>query len=168
MKLENLEINIRTVHRDQYDLRRYSCGKVTPGITSHIPVRNAQTSRRIFQNSPFLTIPGSFQKEEKKRSKEQCPLQPKEEGERLNNAQVDGISTRGIQEQEIISPKNVVNSADTFKNLLLDIINETHTQSRLTPEPERNDLSSNTLWINMAKFKEWTYINMDLIEKYLK
>ncbi|MBW0514090.1 hypothetical protein O181_053805 [Austropuccinia psidii MF-1] len=113
--------------------------------TGFIPFRNQQISG---QESPFFTIPGSFQEKTRIQGQNQDHLQPEEERVRSNDPEAVRFGERSKQEPEV-----VVNSFGISSPI---IRNATPTQidhNVVTPE---SNLNSDTLWLQMSQYAEKT------------
>ncbi|MBW0476735.1 hypothetical protein O181_016450 [Austropuccinia psidii MF-1] len=71
------------------------------------PFRKKQISG---QESPFFTIPGSFQEKTTIQGRKQDFFQPKEERARHNDPEAVGPGERSTQEPEIVSNTSIINS----------------------------------------------------------
>ncbi|MBW0563211.1 hypothetical protein O181_102926 [Austropuccinia psidii MF-1] len=109
------------------------------------PFRNQQISH---QESPFFTIPGSFQGKTRIQGQKQDHLQPKEERVRPNNLEAVGFGKRSEQEPEVIVHNSRISSP----------INRNITPTQIEPNvvtPESN-LNSDALWLKMSQYAEQT------------
>ncbi|MBW0551025.1 hypothetical protein O181_090740 [Austropuccinia psidii MF-1] len=68
------------------------------------------------QESPFFTIPGSFQEKTRIQGKNQDICQPKAERVRLNDPEAVGLGERGTQEPEIVVNTPII-SSPTNRNI---------------------------------------------------
>ncbi|MBW0502334.1 hypothetical protein O181_042049 [Austropuccinia psidii MF-1] len=82
-------------YSDSSSLTRSRPNQLSSGFT---PFRNQQIS---VQESPFFTIPGSFQEKTATQRKKQDHLQPKEERVRPNDPEAVGFGERSTQEPEV-------------------------------------------------------------------
>ncbi|MBW0553866.1 hypothetical protein O181_093581 [Austropuccinia psidii MF-1] len=82
-------------YSDSLRLTRSRPNQLSSGFT---PFRNQQISG---QESPFFTIPGSFQGKTRTQGQKQDHLQPKEERVRSNHPEAVGFSERSTQEPEV-------------------------------------------------------------------
>ncbi|MBW0585692.1 hypothetical protein O181_125407 [Austropuccinia psidii MF-1] len=71
------------------------------------PFRNQQISG---QESPFFTIPGSFQEKTRQQGQKQDLLQPEEERVRPHDPEAVGFGERSAQEQEVVVNKFRISS----------------------------------------------------------
>ncbi|MBW0570382.1 hypothetical protein O181_110097, partial [Austropuccinia psidii MF-1] len=109
------------------------------------PDRNQQISG---QDSPFFTLPGSFQEKTKTQGKKQDLFSPKAESVRPNDPETVGLGEGSTQEPEV-----VVNHFRISSPLNGNI---TPTQiEHNTVSPESN-LNSDALWLQMSQFAEKT------------
>ncbi|MBW0551082.1 hypothetical protein O181_090797 [Austropuccinia psidii MF-1] len=82
-------------YSDSFRLTRSRPNKLSSGFTQF---RNQQISG---QESPFFTIPGSFQEKTRIQGKNQDHLQPKEERVRPNDPEAVGFGERSAQDPEV-------------------------------------------------------------------
>ncbi|MBW0573519.1 hypothetical protein O181_113234 [Austropuccinia psidii MF-1] len=109
------------------------------------PFRNQQISG---QESPFFTIPGSFQEKRRIQAKKQDNLQPEEERIRPNDPEAIGFGERSAQEPEV-----VVNNSRISSPINRNITPTQMEHSVSTPE---SNLNSDALWLQMSQFAEKT------------
>ncbi|MBW0487806.1 hypothetical protein O181_027521 [Austropuccinia psidii MF-1] len=98
------------------------------------------------QESPFFTIPGSFQEKTRIQGKKQDLLQPKAERVRPNDPEAVGIGERSTQEPEIVVHTSRI-SSPINRNITTTQIKHNF----VTPE---SNLSSDALWLKMSQFAE--------------
>ncbi|MBW0585081.1 hypothetical protein O181_124796 [Austropuccinia psidii MF-1] len=109
------------------------------------PFRHQQISD---QDSPFFTIPGSFQEKTRIQGQKQDLFQPKAERVRPNDPEAVGLGERTTQEPEIDVHTSRI-SSPTNTN-----ITPTQTEHNVvTPE---SNLNSDRLWLQMSQFSEKT------------
>ncbi|MBW0512954.1 hypothetical protein O181_052669 [Austropuccinia psidii MF-1] len=89
-------------YSDSFRLTRSRPNQLSSGFT---PFRNQQISG---QESPFFTIPGSFQEKSRKQGQKQDLLQPEEERVRPHDPEAVGFGERSLQEPEVVlnNPQN--------------------------------------------------------------
>ncbi|MBW0507944.1 hypothetical protein O181_047659 [Austropuccinia psidii MF-1] len=109
------------------------------------PFRHQQISG---QESPFFTIPGSFQEKTRIQGQKQDIFQPKAERVRPNDPKSVGLGERSTQEPEI-----VVNSLRISSPNNRNITSTQNERSVSTPE---SSLNSDALWLQMSQFLEQT------------
>ncbi|MBW0472957.1 hypothetical protein O181_012672 [Austropuccinia psidii MF-1] len=112
---------------------------------SFIPFKNKQISG---QESPFFTIPGSFQEKTTIQGKKRDLFQPKAERVRPNDPQAVGLGERSTQEPEIAVNTSRVSSPNNR-----NITPTQNEHSVLTPE---SNLNSDALWLKMSQYAEKT------------
>ncbi|MBW0488296.1 hypothetical protein O181_028011 [Austropuccinia psidii MF-1] len=111
-------------YSDSFRLTRSRPNQLSSGFTPFI-------SKHISgQESPFFTIPGSFQEKTRIKGQKQDHLQPEEERVRPNDPEAVVFGERSAQEPEVVIAHNVV-----------------------TPE---SNLNSDALWLQMCQFAEQT------------
>ncbi|MBW0474209.1 hypothetical protein O181_013924 [Austropuccinia psidii MF-1] len=91
-------------YSDCFRLTRSRPNQLSSGFT---PFRNQQISG---QESPFFTIPGSFQEKTRIQGQEQDLFQPKAERVRPNDPEAVGLCERSTQEPEIVLQTSRVSS----------------------------------------------------------
>ncbi|MBW0572924.1 hypothetical protein O181_112639 [Austropuccinia psidii MF-1] len=91
-------------YSDSFRLTMRRPNKLSSGFTQF---RNQQISG---QESPFFTIPGSFQEKKKIQGQKQDDLQPEEERVRPNDPEAVGIGERSAQEQEVVVNSSRISS----------------------------------------------------------
>ncbi|MBW0588506.1 hypothetical protein O181_128221, partial [Austropuccinia psidii MF-1] len=89
-------INPDRAYSDSFRFTRSRPNQLSSGFT---PFRNQQISG---QESPFFTIPGSFQEKTRKQGQEQNLLQPEEERVRPYDSEAVGFGKRSTQEPEVV------------------------------------------------------------------
>ncbi|MBW0477112.1 hypothetical protein O181_016827 [Austropuccinia psidii MF-1] len=109
------------------------------------PFRNQQISG---QESPFFTIPRSFQEKTRIHGQKQDIFQQKAERVRPNDPEAVGLGERSTQE-----PKIVVNTYTIRGPNNTNITPTKNENSVATPE---SSLNSDSLWLQMSQFSEKT------------
>ncbi|MBW0469419.1 hypothetical protein O181_009134 [Austropuccinia psidii MF-1] len=107
------------------------------------PFRNHQISG---QESPFFTIPGSFQEKTRIQGQKQHLFQPKTAGVRLNYPEALGLGERSTQEAEIIVHTSKI-SNPINRNI-------TPTQIEHDVFTPKGNLNSDALLLKMSQFTE--------------
>ncbi|MBW0574027.1 hypothetical protein O181_113742, partial [Austropuccinia psidii MF-1] len=100
------------------------------------------------QESPFFTIPGSFQEKTRIQGQKQDLFQPKADGVRPNDPEAVGLGERSTQEPGIVVHTFRI-SSPMNKNITLTPIQH----NVFTPEI---NLKSDALWLRMSQFAEQT------------
>ncbi|MBW0471688.1 hypothetical protein O181_011403 [Austropuccinia psidii MF-1] len=129
-------------YSDSFRLTGSRPNQLSSGFT---PFRNQQING---QESPFFTIPGSFQEKTRTQGQKQDHLQPKEERVRPNNPEAVGFGERITQEPEVAVHNSRISSP----------INRNITPSQIEHNvvtPETN-LNSDELWLQMSQYSEQT------------
>ncbi|MBW0527261.1 hypothetical protein O181_066976 [Austropuccinia psidii MF-1] len=90
------KVNPDRAYSESFRLTRSRPNELSSGFT---PFRNQQISG---QESPFFTIPGSFQQNTRKQGQEQNVLQPEEERVRPYDSEAVGFGKRSFQEPEVV------------------------------------------------------------------
>ncbi|MBW0508670.1 hypothetical protein O181_048385 [Austropuccinia psidii MF-1] len=124
-------------YSDSFRLTRSSLNQLSSGLT---PFRHQYIS---CQDSPFFTIPGSFQEKTRIQGQKQDLFQPKSERVRPNDPEAVGLGKRSTQEPEIVVNTYRI-SSPTNRNI-------TPTQTEhdvVTPE---SNLKSDKLWLQMSQ-----------------
>ncbi|MBW0505959.1 hypothetical protein O181_045674 [Austropuccinia psidii MF-1] len=109
------------------------------------PFRNQQISD---QESPFFTIPGSFQEKTRIQGQKQDYLKPKEERVRPNDPEAVRFGERSTQEPEVVV-HNSRNSSSISRKITPNQIGH----DVVTPE---SNLNSDALWLQMSQYSEQT------------
>ncbi|MBW0567041.1 hypothetical protein O181_106756 [Austropuccinia psidii MF-1] len=135
-------VNPDRAYSDSFRLTRSRPNQLSSGFT---PFRNQQISG---QESPFFTVPGSFQEKTRKQGKEQNLLQPEEERVIPHDPEAVGLGKRSTQEPEVVVNHSRISSP----------INRNMTPTQLehnviTPE---SNINSDTLWLQMSQYAEHT------------
>ncbi|MBW0514375.1 hypothetical protein O181_054090 [Austropuccinia psidii MF-1] len=112
---------------------------------SFTPFRNQQISGK---ESPFFTIPGSFQKMTIIQGKKEDHLQLEEERVRPNDSEAVGFGEGSAQEQKV-----VVNDSRISSPINRNITPTQIEHNVVTPE---TNLNSAALWLQMSQFSEKT------------
>ncbi|MBW0529931.1 hypothetical protein O181_069646 [Austropuccinia psidii MF-1] len=133
----------RTAEPDRADCDSFRLTSSRPKQLSSgfTPFKHQQISG---QESPFFTIPGSFQEKTSIQGQIQDFIQPKVESVRTNDPEVVGLGQRSTQEPEIgvntsriSSPTNTnITPTQTYNNVI-------------TPE---HNLNSDKLWLQLSQF----------------
>ncbi|MBW0465681.1 hypothetical protein O181_005396 [Austropuccinia psidii MF-1] len=129
-------------YSDSFRLTRSRPNKFSSGFT---PFRNQQISG---QESPFFTIPGSFQEKTRIKGKKQDHLQPEEERVRPNDPEAFGCGERSAQKPEVVINKYRISSS-----LNRNITPTQIEHNVFTPE---SNLNSDALWLQMSQYAEQT------------
>ncbi|MBW0472635.1 hypothetical protein O181_012350 [Austropuccinia psidii MF-1] len=128
--------------RDSFQLTRSGPNQLSSGFT---PFRNQKISSK---ESPFFTIPGSFQEKTRIQVQKKDLFQPKEERVRTNDPEALGLGERSTQVPEIAVQTSRISSP----------INRNITPTQIehnVVKPESN-LNSDALWLKMSQFSEQT------------
>ncbi|MBW0536784.1 hypothetical protein O181_076499, partial [Austropuccinia psidii MF-1] len=118
------------------------------------PFRNQQISG---QESPFFTIPGSFQEKTRIQGQKVDHLQPEEERVRPNDPEAVGFGERSAQEPEVVVNKSRI-SSPINRNITPTQINN----SSVTPE---SNLNSDALWLQMSQYGKQTQTQFEELEE---
>ncbi|MBW0482531.1 hypothetical protein O181_022246 [Austropuccinia psidii MF-1] len=129
-------------YSDSFRLTRRTPNQLSKSFT---PNRNQQISG---EESPFFTIPGSFQEKTRIQGKKQDHLQPKEERFRPNDPEAVGFGERSAQEQEVVVSNSRV-SSPINRNITPTEIDHNF----FTPE---SSLNSDALCLKMSQLSEKT------------
>ncbi|MBW0547442.1 hypothetical protein O181_087157 [Austropuccinia psidii MF-1] len=129
-------------HSDSFRLTRSSSNQLSSGFP---PFRNQQASGK---ESPFFTLPGSFQEKTRTQGQKQDLFSPKAERVRLNDPETVGLGGGSTQE-----PKIVVNHSRISSTLNRNI---TPTQIEHDTVSLENNLNSDAMWLQMSQFAEKT------------
>ncbi|MBW0531332.1 hypothetical protein O181_071047 [Austropuccinia psidii MF-1] len=119
-----------------------------------IPFRNQQISG---QESPFFTIPGSFQEKKRIQGKKQDHFQPKEERFRPNDPEAVGFGERSAQEPEV-----AVNNSRISSPLNRNIAPTQIEHNSVSPE---SNLNNDALWLQMSQYAEQTQKQFSALEE---
>ncbi|MBW0492786.1 hypothetical protein O181_032501 [Austropuccinia psidii MF-1] len=137
----------RTAYPDRecsysFRLTRSRPNQLSSGFT---PFRNQEISG---QESPFFTIPGSFQEKTSIQVQEKHLIQPKAERVRPNDPEAVELGERSTQEPEIAVHTSKVSSPINGN------ITPNHIEHNVvTPE---SNLNSDALWLQMSQYAEQT------------
>ncbi|MBW0566838.1 hypothetical protein O181_106553 [Austropuccinia psidii MF-1] len=131
-----------STYSDSFRLTRRRPNQLSSGFK---PFRNKQISGL---ESPFFTIPGSFQQRTRKQGKKQELLQPEEERLRPHDPEAVGFCERSAQEPEV-----VVNSSRISSPINKNITPTQIEHNVVTPE---SNLNSDALWLQMSQYAEKT------------
>ncbi|MBW0477291.1 hypothetical protein O181_017006 [Austropuccinia psidii MF-1] len=129
-------------YSDSLRLTRSTPTQLSSGFT---PFRHQQISG---QESPFFTIPGSFQEKTRIKGQKQDIFQPKEERIRPNDPEAVGIGERSTQQPEIAVNTSRISSPNN-KNI-------TPTQNEHNFLTHESNFKSDALWLQMSQFAEKT------------
>ncbi|MBW0468838.1 hypothetical protein O181_008553 [Austropuccinia psidii MF-1] len=129
-------------YSDSFRLTRRRPNQLSSGFT---PFRNQQISG---QESPFFTIPRSFQEKTRIQGQKQDHLQPEEERVRPNDPEAVGFGDRSAQEPEV-----VVNSFRISTSINRNITPTQIEHNVVTPEI---NLNRDALCLQMSQFAEQT------------
>ncbi|MBW0473160.1 hypothetical protein O181_012875 [Austropuccinia psidii MF-1] len=127
-------------YSDSFRLTRSRPNQLSSGFT---PFRNQKISG---QESPFFTIPGSFQENTREQGQEQELLQPAEERFRPHDPEAVGFGERSAQEPEV-----VVNNSRISSPINRNITPTQIEHNVVTPE---SNLNSDALWLQMSQCAE--------------
>ncbi|MBW0563854.1 hypothetical protein O181_103569 [Austropuccinia psidii MF-1] len=127
-------------YSDSLMLTRRRPNQPSSGLT---PFRNQQISG---QESPFFTMPGSFQEKTRIQGQKQDHLQPEEERVRPNDPEAVGFGERSVQEPEV-----VVNNSSSNSPINRKITPTQIDHNVVTPE---SNLNSDALWLQMSQFSK--------------
>ncbi|MBW0539779.1 hypothetical protein O181_079494 [Austropuccinia psidii MF-1] len=125
-----------------FRLTRSRPNQLSSGFT---PLINQQISG---QESPFFTIPGSFQEKTRIQWKKQDHFQSEEERVRPNDPEAVGVGERSAQEPEVVVNNSII-SIPLNRNITPTQIEH----NVVTPE---SNLNSDALWLQMSQFAEKT------------
>ncbi|MBW0478972.1 hypothetical protein O181_018687, partial [Austropuccinia psidii MF-1] len=142
---ENNQRRTADPDRAYSDSFRHTRSRPNQLSSSFTPFRNQKISG---QESPFFTIPGSFQEKTKIQGKEQDLFQPKEERVRPNDPEAVGLCERSTQEPEIAVHTSRISSPINRNITPIQIEHNVDT-------PESN-LNSDALWLQMSQYSEQT------------
>ncbi|MBW0485018.1 hypothetical protein O181_024733 [Austropuccinia psidii MF-1] len=129
-------------YSDSFRLTRSRPNQLSSGFT---PLRNQQISG---QESPFFTIPGSFQEKTRTQGQKQDHLEPKEDRVRPNDPEAVGFGERSTQEPEV-----ALNNSRISSPINRNITPTQIEQHVFTPE---SNLNSDALWLQMSQYDEKT------------
>ncbi|MBW0562608.1 hypothetical protein O181_102323 [Austropuccinia psidii MF-1] len=129
-------------YSDSFRLTRRRPNQLSSGFT---PFRSQQISG---PESPFFTIPGSFQEKTRIQGRNQDHLQPEEERVRPNDPEAVIFGGRSAQEPEV-----VVNSSGISIPINRNISPTQIEHNVVTPE---SNLNSDSLWLQMSQYAEQT------------
>ncbi|MBW0513201.1 hypothetical protein O181_052916 [Austropuccinia psidii MF-1] len=129
-------------HSHSIRLIRSRPNQLSSGFT---PFRNQQIS---CHESPFFTIPGSFQEKTRIQGQKQDLFQPKAERVRPHDPEAVALGERSTQEPEIVVHTSRMSSPINRNITLAQIENNV-----VTPE---SNLNSDALWLQMSQFGEQT------------
>ncbi|MBW0489778.1 hypothetical protein O181_029493 [Austropuccinia psidii MF-1] len=129
-------------YSDSLRLTRSRKNQVSSGFK---PFRNKQISG---QESPFFTIPGSFQEKTRIQGQKQDLFQPKAERIRPNGPKAVGLGERSTQEPEI--------GVKTYRISSPNNRNITPTQNEHSVFTPESNLNSDEMWLNICQYTEQT------------
>ncbi|MBW0542789.1 hypothetical protein O181_082504 [Austropuccinia psidii MF-1] len=127
-------------YSDSFRLTRGRPNQLSSGFT---PFINQQISR---QESPFFTIPGSFQDKTREQGQEQSLLQPEEEIFRPYVPEDVGFGKRSAQEPEVVVKHSRISSPSNRN------INRTQTEHNIVTS--ESNINSDTLWLQISQYAE--------------
>ncbi|MBW0477138.1 hypothetical protein O181_016853 [Austropuccinia psidii MF-1] len=125
-------------YSESFRLTRSRPNKISSGLTLF---RNQQISG---QESPFFTIPQSFQEKTRIQGQKQEHLQPEEERVRPNDTEAVGFGERSAQE-----PIVVVNNFRISSSINRNITPTQIAHNVVAPE---SNLNSDALWLQMSQY----------------
>ncbi|MBW0461295.1 hypothetical protein O181_001010 [Austropuccinia psidii MF-1] len=125
-------------YSDSFRLTRSRPNQLSSGFT---PLRHQQISD---QESPFLTIPGSFQEKTRIQGKKQDLFGPKAERVSPNDPEAGGIGERSAQKPELVGNTSRI-SSPTNRNI-------TPTQTEHNVVTSESNLKSDKLLLQMSQF----------------
>ncbi|MBW0511013.1 hypothetical protein O181_050728 [Austropuccinia psidii MF-1] len=129
-------------YSDSFRLTRSRPKQLCSGFTSF---RNQQISG---QESPFFTIPGSFQEKTRTQGQKQDLFQPKAERVRPKDPEDVGLGERSTHKPEIVVHTSRI-SSPINRNI-------TPTQIEHNVDTPESSLNSDALWLKMSQFSEKT------------
>ncbi|MBW0491914.1 hypothetical protein O181_031629 [Austropuccinia psidii MF-1] len=129
-------------YSDSFRLTRSRPNQLSSDFT---PFRNQQLS---LQESPFFTIPGTFQEKTRIQGQKQDHFQPEEERVIPNDPEAVGLGERSTQ-----GPEVAVNNSRISSPLNRNITPTQIQHNVVTPE---SNMKSDTLWLQMSQFAEQT------------
>ncbi|MBW0500654.1 hypothetical protein O181_040369 [Austropuccinia psidii MF-1] len=129
-------------YSDSFRLTRSRPNQLSSGFT---PFRTQTISG---QESPFFTIPGSFQEKRRTQGQKQDLFQPKAERVRPNYPEAVGLGERSTQGPEIVVHTYTI-SSPINRNII-------PTQSEHDVVTHEINLHSDALWLQMSQFAEKT------------
>ncbi|MBW0465345.1 hypothetical protein O181_005060 [Austropuccinia psidii MF-1] len=148
--------NRRTIepYRAYSDSFRLTRSKPTRLSSSFTPLRQKYISD---QESPFFTIPGSFQESPRIRRENQDFNQPQAERVIPNDPKAVGLGERSTQEPEIVVNTSIISS---FSNINISPTQNEHN----VVTPERN-IKSDRLGLQMSQFEVQTQEKLDELHR---
>ncbi|MBW0547480.1 hypothetical protein O181_087195, partial [Austropuccinia psidii MF-1] len=117
---------------------------------------NIKNQKISGQESPFFTIPGSFQEKTRIQGKEQDHLQPEEEKIRPNDPEAVGFGERSAQEPEVVVHKSRIGIS---LNIFITPTQIEH--NVVTPE---SIINSDAPWLKMSQYYEQIQKQFEEIE----
>ncbi|MBW0489861.1 hypothetical protein O181_029576 [Austropuccinia psidii MF-1] len=138
-------------YSDSFRLTRSRPTQLSNGFT---PLRQQQISG---QESPYFTIPGSFQEKTRIQREKQDLFQPQAETGRPNDTEAVGLGERSAQEPEI-----VVNTSRIRSPINRNITTTQNEPSVVTPE---SNLNSDQQWLQMSQFAVQIEENFDQLHR---
>ncbi|MBW0508494.1 hypothetical protein O181_048209 [Austropuccinia psidii MF-1] len=144
-------------YSDSFRLTRSRPNQLSSGFT---PLRNQQIS---CQESPFFTIPGSFQENIRTQGQKQDLFQPKAERVRLNDSEAVEFGEKSVQEPEVAIHNSSI-SSPINKNITPNQIEH----NIVTPE---SNLNRDALWLQMSQYAEQTqkqFAELEAIHERMK
>ncbi|MBW0533180.1 hypothetical protein O181_072895 [Austropuccinia psidii MF-1] len=138
-------------YSDSFRLIRSRPNQISYGLT---PFRLQHISG---QESPFFTIPGSYQEKTRIQGKKQDIFWPKEERVRPNDPEAVGLGERSKQEPEMVVNTSRISSPTN--------INITPTQTEHNVVTPESNLNSDKLWLKMSQFAVKTQEQLDDLKR---
>ncbi|MBW0460335.1 hypothetical protein O181_000050 [Austropuccinia psidii MF-1] len=138
-------------YSDSFRLPRSRPKQLSSGLT---PFRHQQISG---QESPFFTIPGSFQEKTRIEGQKQDIFQPKAERVRPNDPEAVGLCERSTQGPEIAVNTSKI-SSPTNRNI-------TPTQIEHNVVTPDSNLNSGKRWLQMSQFAVKTQEQLDYFKR---
>ncbi|MBW0592823.1 hypothetical protein O181_132538 [Austropuccinia psidii MF-1] len=133
-------VNPDRAYSDSFRLTRNRPNQLSSGFTLF---RNQQISG---QESPFFTIPGSFQEKTREQGQEQILLQPEEERVGPYDSEAVGFGKQSAQEPEVVVTHSRISSPSNR--------NITPTQTEHNIVTSESNINSDTLWLQMSQYAE--------------
>ncbi|MBW0580814.1 hypothetical protein O181_120529 [Austropuccinia psidii MF-1] len=133
-------VNPDRAYSDSFRLTGCRPNQLSSGFTQF---RNQQISG---QESPFFTIPGSFQEKTRKQGQEQSLLQPEKKRVRPHDSEAVIFGKRSTQEPEVILNHSRI-SSPSHRNI-------TPTQFEYNISTPEGNLNSDALWLQMSQYAD--------------
>ncbi|MBW0481800.1 hypothetical protein O181_021515 [Austropuccinia psidii MF-1] len=141
----------RNMKPEDWKLTRSRSTQLSSGFT---PFRHSQIRG---QESPFFTIPGSFQEKTRIQREKQDLFQPQAERVRPNDIEAVGLGERSTQEPEVVVNTSRI-SSPTNRNI-------TPTQNEHNVVTPESNLKIDQLWLQMSQFSVKTQEKFDAIHR---